>query len=172
MAIQRYTQIMVVDSQANLPATAQQGDFAYCMNTALSFFYDGTQWQVSTKVVVKKTSAIVNAKTTGAISLYTLESSSLNFYPTMIVPRSSNISGVVTPPTISIGSNASSYNNIASSGLLSTVLSTIGAGSGVPQQTTFSPALAGGVSIFANVTISAVATNYSVIYDILGFYDT
>lgn len=171
MPIQRYGQIMVIDTQANMPTVSLQGDFCYCVDTGLVFIFDGQFWTPSSKVQVKKSTVTIDAKTTGAKLLYTLESSSLNFYPTQVVPRNSNISGVTTGPTISIGTNSTNFNNIASSGLLSTLLSTLSAGSGVPQQTSFSPALAGGTQIFADVTIGALATSYSVKYDILGFYD-
>lgn len=174
MAINRYTQMMVVSTQASLPTSAQVGDFAYCLDVAIAFFFDGTNWQPSNKVVVKKSTVSLNAKNTGTTLLYTLEASTLNFFPTQIVARATGvgISGVVTAPTLSIGSNSTSYNNIATTGLMATLLSALGAGTSVPTNVSNSPALAGGTAIYANVSIGAIATNYTELFDILGFYDS
>lgn len=173
MSVQGYSQIMRVDTQANLPATANIGEFAYCIDVGLVFIFDGTNWNVSSKVAVKKTSTSVNAKNTGATAVYTLEASSLKFFPILIIPRATGVgvSGVTVGPTISVGTNSTSYNNIASTSLMGNILSTLSAGSSAPSTTSFSPALTGGTQIFVNVTVGALATNYTVLYDIIGFYD-
>lgn len=169
--ISRYAQFMVVETQADLPTTAQQGDLAYCADSWIAFNYNGTAWVPSSRVQVKKAGSTIDAKVVGSSIIYTLEPSSLKFYPIMVVPRNVNISGAVTPPTVSIGTNATSYNNIAAGALLPTLLATLSVGSGQPQMVQASTGLAGGSVIRANVTIGAVATTYQVRYEVIGFYD-
>lgn len=174
MGILFSTQIMIVDTQANLPSSAATGQFAYCLDTTITLIYNGSAWLPGSKVQVKKTTVSVNGKNTGTTTLYTLEASSLNFYPIMIVPRATGVgvSGVVTGPTMSIGTNSSSYNNLANATLMGSLLTSLTGGSSVASTTTSSPALAGGTAIVANVTIGAVATNYTELFDIIGFYDS
>jgi hypothetical protein len=171
MAIQKYMQIMVVDTYSNLPVTADTAQIAYCLDTKLSLTFDGTQWTNSNRVSIKKSSVIVNGKNTGTTKIYTLEDNGSNFLPTMVIMRNSNISGVIIKPTVSFGSNVSSYDNIATGSLLSTLLSTLGASAGVPQIATVVTPLAGGTDIYANVSIAASATTYSFKVDLLGYYE-
>lgn len=172
MGVLGYDQIMKVDTYAGLPATATSGQLAMDMSTYSTYLYNGSAWTPLGRVIIKKDMNPVNAKTTGTTLLYTLEASSLNFYPFAIVPRASGvgISGVTTGPTMTIGSNATSYNNIASASLLSNVLSLL-TGANPTSASVSSPALPGGTPIFANVTVGAIATNYTAKFDILGYYD-
>lgn len=172
MAILYSTQIMIVDAQSSLPTAASTGQFAYCIDTMIMFTWNGTTWMPSSKVTVKKSSASVNLKSTGTTLLYTLESTTLNFYPIMIVPRATGvgISTVVLGPTFTIGTNSTSYNNIATSSLLSSIITALTGGSSLSTNS-YSPALAGGTAIYSNVSIGASATNYTVLFDIIGFYD-
>lgn len=169
-----YSQIMIVDSESNRPSSAQVGQFVYCQDTQATYIWGGSSWITSARVQVKKTTSAINAKNTGTTLLYTLEASSLNFYPVMVIPRATGagISGVVTGPTMSIGTNSTSYNNVATTGLLGSILTALGAGNSQPTNTSYSPGLAGGTQIFANVTLGAVATNFTTLYDIIGFYDS
>ncbi len=164
------SQIAIYAHQSDLPSTADVGQIAYCSDIKLSFVFDGSVWMASSRTVVKKSSVTINGKNTGATAIYTLENASVNFFPIMIVPRVVNISGVTTAPTVSIGTNSTSYNNIATGSLLSSVLATLSVGSGAPYMAPYSPSLSGGTVIYANVTIAAVATTYSVVYDIIGYY--
>jgi len=172
MGTLKYAEMLLVDTASTLPAIADKGQIGYAQDTGLAYQFDGGYWSPSAKVSVKKTSAAINAKNTGNTLLYTLENSSFNFYPTMVVPRATGvgISGVVTGPTMSIGTNATSYNNVAVSSLLSNVLTTLTGGNSL-STTIYSPGLAGNTAIYVNVSVAAVATNYTVLYDIIGFYD-
>lgn len=172
MSVMKYKQVMVVDTQSTLPTVAEAGDIAYCMDVKLIFNFDGTTWVPSNRTVVKKSGVTVNGKVTGATLIYTLESSNLKFYPIMVVARVVNISGVIIRPTISIGTNSSSYDNIVTASLLATLLSTLGAESGAPQDASTSPQLAGGTAIYANVSLGATATTYQVKFDVIGYYDS
>lgn len=168
-----YAQIMYVDNYAGLPASATVGQLAMDMATMSTYLFNSSgSWAPLGRVIIKKEMTSVNGKATGATLLYTLEASSLNFYPFAIIPRATGVgvSGVTTGPTISIGSNPTSYNNIASSSLLANALSTLTGGSSISAAVS-SPGLPGGTAIYANVSIAAIATNYTMKYDILGYYD-
>lgn len=172
MAVIKYAQIMYVDSYGGLPSTADVGQLALDMATMSTYQWNGNSWAPLGRVIIKKEMNSVNAKATGTTLIYTLEPSALNFYPFAVVPRAASpgISGVTLSPAVSIGSNATSYNNIASASLLSSALSALTAGNPLSAAVS-SPALAGGTAIYANVTTAAVATNYTLKYDILGYYD-
>jgi hypothetical protein len=172
MANPTYKQILYIDSYASLPAGVDSGQLAMDMTTFSTYLFNGNAWTPLGRVIIKKDATPVNGKTTGTTLLYTLEASSLNFYPFAVIPRSSSpgVSGVTTGPTVSIGSNATSYNNIAAASLLSNALTTLTGGNSLSAAVQ-SPALAGGTQIYANVTIGAIATNYTLKYDILGYYD-
>jgi hypothetical protein len=163
---------MIFNAQSDLTGvTADNGQLAYCMDIQSTFIFNGTTWMPSARTVVKKSTVNINGKTTGATSIYTLEASNLKFYPIIVIIRAVNISGVTTAPTVSVGTNSTSYNNIATASLLNTILSTIGATGGSPNMATASYPISGGTSIFANVSIAAIATNYTFNVEIVGFYD-
>lgn len=173
MAIRYYLQRMVVDNKSDLSSIAPNaGTIAYCLDTPnIAFQWDGSNWNTSNKTQVLKSTVAVNGKTTGATLVYTLPASTLNFYPTQIIVRAVSISGVTTPPTVSVGTNSTSYNNIATGSLLNTVLNTVGATGGSPQNASTSFPIAGSTAIYANVTIGAIATNYTFYIEVIGFYD-
>lgn len=170
-----YRQTMFLPTYTDITAITDSdvGQVAVDMSTMTSYSFNGTSWLPAARVIIKKEVNSVNAKSTGATLLYTLEASPLNFYPFGIVARAAGvgISGVTLSPTISIGSNATSYNNIANSSLLGSVIAALTAGNSLSNNV-YSPALPGGTAIYANVTIAALATNYTEKFDILGYYDT
>jgi len=171
MAYRKSLQIMIFDTPSDMPETADDGQIAYCLDIKNSFTFANSSWNPSSRTIVKKSIANINGKSTGLTKIYTLENTGLTFYPITVVFRAVSVSGVVTAPTMAVGSNASSYNNIVASSLLSNVLATLGAGGGAPQTANFSPALAGGTEIYANVSIGAIASNYTFQIEIIGFYD-
>lgn len=174
MAAPLYRQTLYIDTASNLPTVSDDGQIAYILDSQSSVTYSTatSSWNPVGRQMVFKSSVSVNAKTLASTLIYTLPASPLYFYPTQIVPRNVNISGVTTGPSVSIGTNATSYDNIASTQLISTLLSTVAVSNGVPQNTSYSPALSGGTAIYAKVTTAAIATNYTLKYDILGFYDS
>lgn len=172
MAYVRSTQTMIFDNYTDLPPTAMDGDLAFCKDTQLSYRYNVamTTWAPLTRELVKVSSVTVNGKNTGTTTIYTLEGSgSLNFYPTQVVLRAVSITGAAIKPTLSIGTNSSNYDNIASGSMLNTVTSLLGITS-QPQNVATSPALPSGTDIKVNVTIGATATAYTFKIDILGYY--
>lgn len=170
-----FTPIQKFDTFSSLSSfVGNDGDVAWCADVRLTFIYSAANagWQPSNRLVVKKSNVTVTATSTGPTLIYTLEQAGgFNFYPSLVIPRVVNVSGVSTAPAVALGTNASSYNNIATASLLSSALATLGANGGAPQTANFSPALAAGAAIYANVTTAAIATAYQVKYDIIGFYD-
>lgn len=172
MAYVRSTQTMIFDNYTDLPSVAMDGDLAFCKDTQLSYRYNlaMTTWAPLTRELVKVGTVTIDGKTTGVTNIYTLEGSgTLNFYPAQIVIRAVSVTGAAIKPTFSVGSNASTYDNIASGSMLNTVTSLLGITS-QPQNVSTSPALAGGTVIKCNVTIGATATTYTFKIDILGYY--
>lgn len=162
------------DSYTDLPSTSMDGDLAFCIDTQLSYRYSATSstWTPLTRELVKQSTVTLDGKTTGAVTIYTLEGSgTYKFYPTQIVIRAVNISGGVIKPTFTVGTNATAYDNIANSTLLGSVLSLTGI-TAQPMTVSTSPGLVGGSVIKANITIGATATAYTFKLDILGYYAT
>lgn len=166
---------MYVDTAADLPASASDGQVAILLDSLTSVTYSAAlgTWQQFGRSVVYKSSVAVNGKVTGATKVFTLPTTPLYFYPTQIVVRNVNITGSGTVPATTVGSNATSYNNIATAGLLNVLTASISISNGVPQLANYSPPLAGGTDVYANVTTAATLyTNYTFKIDIIGFYDT
>lgn len=92
-----------------------------------------------------------------------------NFKATHLIIDLVTATGVVTPPTISIGTNISAYNNIyvdsLLTGLNATSNSTMIALSGLI------PNLIRATGIYINVGVIATATAYTFNVRLIGFYD-
>jgi hypothetical protein len=168
-------QLMHFAKQSDLPNYVRQknGQLAFCNDVKTTFQYDSASvaWMPLARVVIKKSTVVVNGKATGLTKIYTTEASTLKFYPTGVVIRATNISGVTTQPTASVGTNSTAYNNIVTGSLLNTLLNTLSVGSGSPQPASISTPIPGNTDIYVNVTIAAIATNYSYTVEIIGFYD-
>jgi hypothetical protein len=101
----------------------------------------------------------VNCKNTGSTLIFTNPASSGQFFPSKIRVYGGNLVGIVTPPTLSIGTNASSYNNI----LVATALTGLTNTGYIDYAITFpGTLLTAGTGVFVNVTIAANATTYGV----------
>jgi hypothetical protein len=167
-----YKQTMYVDTATSLPLVADNGQLAFLLDTQSSVSYSSTSatWVPLGRSVVFKSDVQVNAKNTGSTLIYTIPASPLYFYPTGLITRAANVSGSGTAPVMTVGSNATNYNNIATSSLLTTALGTLDINNGAPMLSTFSPGITGGTGIYLKVTTGAlVFTTYTVKLDILGF---
>lgn len=172
MAFRRSLQTFAYDLYTDLPSLALDGDLAWCADTQLSYRYSGSlsSWAPLTRELVKVSSVVVDGKTSGPVTIYTLESSgSLNFYPTQIVIRPVTVTSATVKPTFSVGSNSTNYDNIASGSLLNSVTTLTGITTS-PTNAATSAAMPGGTVIKCNVTIQALATMYTFRVDILGYY--
>ena len=165
--------ILYVKTVANLPVSADNGQFAFILDTKSTFYFDSNtmQWMPLARFVIKKGNVVVDGKTAGNTSIYTLEPSNLNFYPTQIIVRAVNIDTAIIKPTISIGTNSPNYDNIATGSLLNTVTSLLGITT-QPQSVSTSPALAAGSQIYARVSLAATAAAYTFKVDIAGYYES
>lgn len=101
----------------------------------------------------------VNMKNTGATFIFKQQDTTKLFFPLKIRIYMNNASGVVSPATISIGTNASSYNNI----LIATALTGVSAsGTFIDFNPTFPLApIQNDTDIYVNVTVGANATTFS-----------
>ncbi|RYH70507.1 MAG: hypothetical protein EON54_01350 [Alcaligenaceae bacterium] len=168
-----YKQIMYINTYANRPAVADDDQLMFVRDTKATFYFDKSvnSWMPSARFVIKKSNVVVDGKTAGSTMIYKLEDSSLNFYPTQVIIRAVDISGVTVKPTISIGTNATNYDNIASGTLLNTVTSLLGVTS-QPQNVSTSPALASGTQIYVKISGLPVATSYTFKVDVAGYYES
>ena len=163
---------MLFDNVADLAGIkGDKRQLAFCDDAEVPFTWDGTNWVVSNRTVVLKSQVVVNASTTGNTKIYTTPTSALTFYPTMVLFKAVSISGVTLRPTVSVGTNSTAYDNIASASLLNSLLGTLGATGSAPQLATTTYPVAGGTDIYVRVSIGGVFTSYTFTVYILGFYD-
>jgi hypothetical protein len=107
----------------------------------------------------------VNLKNTGSTLIFTQSDSTKLFFPHRIYVFSSNVSGAVTPPTLSIGTNSSTFNNILSTA--APALSVAGTYLVFNLTTAIAP-ITSGTQVFVNVTVGASATTYGARFAIFG----
>jgi len=167
----RFKQFGYVDTYSELPPQADEGQLIMTVDTGATFIMKSNVWLPFARLVVKKSSVTVDGRTTGVVPIYTLEPSNLNFYPTQIIMRAVSITTATLKPTISVGTNATAYDNIATGTLLNSVTTLLGVTSS-PQSVSTSPALAGGTVINTNVSVGALATSYTFKIDIIGYYES
>ena len=107
-------------------------------------------------IVVGYSDSPINLKNTGATLVFTTQDKTKLFFPYKIRIYCNAASGVLTPPTLSIGSNASSYNNILGT---VEVLGLVAAQTFIDYEPTFPIApISSDVGIFVNVTVGATGT--------------
>lgn len=173
MPIKKSGDIIYVDNVSDLAGiNADKRTIAVAMDAEVPLSFDGTNWVVSNRTVVLKSQVVVNGLNANTnTKVYTTPASALTFYPTMVLFKPVNISGVLIRPTVSVGSNSPNYDNISSASLLNTILSTIGATGGSPQLVSTTYPISGGTDIYARVTTAGSATSYTFTVYLIGFYD-
>lgn len=92
-----------------------------------------------------------------------------NYRPTHLIIDLTSVSDLVTSATISVGTNAQSYNNLLSDTLLNLLSS--GSNSIVIPITGLIPDIAAATEIYINVGVAATATTYVFNTTLVGFYD-
>lgn len=110
----------------------------------------------------------IDGTSTGTTNLFTTQV--VNFRSMQLVIDLTSVSNFVTPPTISVGTNAGNYDNI----LPATILTGLSAGSThiLIQIEGIMPDIAQSTSVKLNISIAAVASTYTVDATIFGFYDS
>lgn len=110
----------------------------------------------------------INAKNTGSTGIYTTETGLGRFYPVAVLFEATNTASVSIVATISVGTNASSYNNIlAASGLAG--LTSNNAIITFPL-TAAAVSVPASTAIVMNVTVGATATTMTVSCYLIGYY--
>lgn len=111
----------------------------------------------------------VNAKNTGATLVGTTENGTARFYPVMVVFEMTVASVIAIVPTVSIGTNSATYNNILAAAALTGMTtansmicsSVVGAVNSVAPNT--------GINV--NVSVGATATTATLDIHVLGYYN-
>lgn len=151
--------------------TSVKGSIAFRDNGTIYIKWgDGdTDWNLISSNFALFSSTTIDGKSTGSTVIGTTRSNgSERFYTQIAQIFLVSSSGIVTPPTISIGSNSASYNNIITDTLLSG-LNTNNDFYGFTA-TGVIPSLAGGTEIKVNISSGANATTYNIIALVRGFY--
>jgi hypothetical protein len=114
----------------------------------------------------------IDGKTSGAVTVGTTNGggASQNFYPAHITIIGHTITALVTPVTLSVGTNSSTYNNLLAATLLSTSLNATNLMQ-VLNLAAGSPVIAHNTDIKVNVTSIAVGTAYTFDIKIFGWYE-
>lgn len=110
----------------------------------------------------------IDAKVSGARSLGTTDATK-RFYPIVFVIRVASANTISLVPSISVGTNATSYNNIGGVIALTGLTSV---NKMLKQELAVSAidSVAPNTQIFANITIGATATTMTVDVHVIGYY--
>jgi hypothetical protein len=115
------------------------------------------------RVFMRRYTKVVDGKASGVVSLFTVDKS---LHPIAVRCKLKVVSGFVSACTLSIGTNAATYNDLVLATAL-TGLATVSTFLAVPL---ISPVLviAAGTLVRANVTVVAIGTTYSLELHLLG----
>lgn len=120
--------------------------------------------------IEKQSTTGINAKNTGTTTIYTTENGTRNFYPSRIRFICTAGTLITIVPTISIGTNASSYNNILAATSL-TGLTSASNSISYNVDALVIPVIAANTAIIANVTVGSTATTMTIEVHIFGDYE-
>lgn len=108
-------------------------------------------------------------KSTGATAIQTSENGTQRFMPLQVIIECTAASAIVGAATISVGTNASSYNNLlAATALTGVTAANNMLGFNLPLVATSS--VAANTAINVNVTLAATGTSQVARVDVLGYY--
>lgn len=111
----------------------------------------------------------INAKNTGATQIGATENGTEKFHPLFAVFVMNSASLITIVPTVSVGTNGATYNNILAATALAGVS---GVGSMLPVVISSAISnISANTGIFVNVTIGATATTALLDCHIIGFYN-
>lgn len=175
MAIHTYSQKMLADTEAEiLLVSANLGDTAYAIDTTLSYRYNGTQWLPSDGVRVFRGANNLDCKTNGnTVLLFTVPSATVfRFMPLAAHIEAISITGTLgVAPSLSAGTNSTSFNDVFSSSVLTALLTGSTQTNALTVGASITPLVAG-KTITAKVNSAATLyTAYSVRVDIMGSYE-
>lgn len=111
----------------------------------------------------------INAKNTGATIIGTTRSANGLFFPIFAIFHVATANTIITPATISLGTNSATYNNILAASAM-TGLTAQDTMLQFPLGTAAIAPIAVSTGIYANITSGATATAMTMDITIFGFY--
>lgn len=120
--------------------------------------------------VIKFTKTSIDAKATGATTIFTTDNGTERFYPLFAIIESTAASGVLSVALVSIGTNSTSFNDI----LPITTLTGISAANkmiSLPLSVAAATSVAPNTAIKINVTTGATGTSQNIKATIVGYYE-
>lgn len=175
MSLDHYGQYICYDTEAEvLLQIGKLGDIAYAKDTTMRYLFDGTNWRPTDATRVLRGIANVDGKTVANTKIITVPPTSFRFVPLAIHVEYLTITGTVgLAPTVSVGTNSTAYNNIATSSGLTTLLASVG----LTSPSAFTAAnnvtpLAGSTDVYARVSVGATLYSaYTIRLDMFGYYE-
>jgi len=170
-----YGQYISAETEAEiLLMNGKAGDVAYAADTKLRYMYNGASWFPTDALRVLRGTTPIDVKTAGNTKVLTLPATSFRFVPVAAHVEVLTLTGtVILQPSLSLGTNATSYNNLFTSSPLSGLLTTVGltSASALSIANAVAP-LAGSTDVYAKVNITATgATTYTLRADIMGYFE-
>lgn len=118
--------------------------------------------------LTKFTKVDIDAKTSGAVKIGTTENGTERFHPLFAICMVSSASGISLVPSLSVGTNGSSYNDIVTATAMTglTAVNMMLRSDIVTATATVGP----NTDIYVNITVGATATAMKVIIHLFGYY--
>lgn len=174
MPLKYYGQYLCYDTEAEVMATnGKAGDVAYAMDTDLRYRSNGISWFPTDALRVLRSTVTIDGKTVANSKVITTPPTSFKFVPLGGHVETVAAAGVVTQPTISAGTNATNYDNLFTSTILSGLLTAGGLSS--PNALTLAKnitPLPGSTDVYVKVPTlgTAVATTFTFKVDLMGYF--
>lgn len=119
--------------------------------------------------LVQLTIKSIDGKAVAATKIGTTVNDGRKFIPMFAIFHVTAATAIVTPCTLSIGTNSSTYNNILAATAL-TGMTAIDLVMQLGMNAAASSVVAANTDIFANITVGATGTSISIDVTLLGFY--
>lgn len=125
-------------------------------------------YEQTDRISIRKTATGIDATAVAATTIFTTEASR-TFVVTDVIFRITAATGFISAATASIGTNASTYNDI----LTATALTGVSAVNNFikpPVGAAVLPAVPASTALKVNITVGAVATGLTLAVDVFGYY--
>lgn len=165
------------DTEANLVASiGRPGDVGYALDTDMRYKSNGTAWFPTDALRVIRSQNTISMTATGATKIITLPPTVFRFIALAAHVELISLTGtVITPGTISVGTNSTAYNNIFSNSAVgsSSLLGSVGLVN--TNALTIAQSLAalnGSTDIYARVNLAEIGASVQLIrIDMMGYYE-
>lgn len=157
-----------------LPGKA--GDVAYAFDTKLRYMSNGSSWFPTDALRVIRGTAVVDLRAAAATKILTLPPTSYRFVVLGAHVEVTELTGsIVTQPSLSVGTNSSSYNNLFTNTGLAGLLTAVGlTSSNSLSLASAAPALPGASDVYAKVNVGPIGvglTAYKARIDLMGYFE-